>query len=173
MIRPSNVPTGQPQAGAGLVAAASRWQFLAAAVPSWVRHCLRPVMLTLVLGLSLGLAVPAPLWGLEPAAASPDRATLQAGARLFEAHCAGCHGGGGNIIRRGRTLKLAALERAGLASPEAIARVAAAGIGQMSGYGTVLGEGGSERVAAWVWSQAQAGWPRPVPISADGDDGGV
>jgi cytochrome c6 len=55
---------------------------------------------------------------------------------------------------------LAALERQDLASPEAIARVAAAGIGQMDGYAAVLGDGGAEAVAAYVWQQAQAGWPR-------------
>ena len=81
------------------------------------------------------------------------------GARLFEAHCAGCHIHGGNIIRRGKTLKLAALERQGVGSPEAIAAIAAAGVGQMGGYAEVLGEDGVGAVAAWVWEQAQAGWP--------------
>ncbi|MFZ0408146.1 MAG: c-type cytochrome [Cyanobium sp.] len=87
-------------------------------------------------------------------AAGPER-----GQELFSAHCAGCHVGGGNIQRRGRTLKMAALERQQLASPEAIARVAADGIGQMSGYARFLGEDGAEAVAQWVWSQAQADWP--------------
>ena len=93
------------------------------------------------------------LWP-RPALATSD------GAALFANHCAGCHVNGGNIIRRGKTLKLAALERQGLASPEAIAKVAAAGLGQMGGYGAVLGEGGPEAVAAYVWAQAQDGWPR-------------
>ncbi len=74
----------------------------------------------------------------------------------------GCHVNGGNIIRRGRTLKLAALERAGLDDPEAIARIASGGIGQMSGYGAVLGEEGAAQVAEWVWLQARAGWPQPA-----------
>ncbi|MBM5804011.1 MAG: cytochrome C6 [Cyanobacteria bacterium K_DeepCast_35m_m2_155] len=103
--------------------------------------------------LALVLVVALVLWP-QPALAGAD------GGVLFENHCAGCHVNGGNIIRRGKTLKLAALERQGLDSPEAIARVAAAGIGQMSGYGAVLGEGGAEAVAAYVWAQAQAGWPR-------------
>ena len=30
----------------------------------------------------------------------------------------------------------------------------------MSGYGTVLGEQGTAEVAAWVWQQALAGWPK-------------
>lgn len=101
---------------------------------------------------------------VSPAAAAvaslTDIGSLQAGAQLFEAHCIGCHLNGGNVIRRGRTLRLAALERAGLADPAAIARIAAQGVGQMSGYATVLGEDGATQVAEWVWLQARAGWPR-------------
>jgi cytochrome c6 len=82
------------------------------------------------------------------------------GAALFSQHCAGCHVNGGNIIRRGKTLKLAALERQGLASAEAIAAIAANGVGQMGGYGAVLGEPGVEQVSAYVWQQALAGWPK-------------
>ena len=103
--------------------------------------------------LAVLLAAALVLWP-RPALATP------AGAALFEQHCAGCHVNGGNILRRGKTLKLSALERQGLASPEAIAQVAAAGVGQMSGYASALGDGGPEAVAAYVWQQAQAGWPR-------------
>ena len=88
------------------------------------------------------------------------RPALADGAELFQLHCAGCHVNGGNIIRRGKTLKLAALERQGVASEQAIAAIAAGGLGQMSGYGAVLGDQGSQEVAAWVWQQALAGWPK-------------
>ena len=124
-------------------------------------------LLTLLLASGVGAAPAAaasvaapPLPSGAPAIAAPDPAALQAGARLFEAHCAGCHVGGGNIIRRGRTLRLEALQRARLADPEAIARVAAEGVGQMSGYGAVLGADGPRLVADWVWLQARSGWPR-------------
>ncbi len=109
---------------------------------------LLPLLLVLLL-----LVLPAP-------AAFAGIVDASEGARLFEAHCAGCHINGGNIIRRGKTLRLAALERQGLASPEAIAGIAAAGIGQMSGYREQLGDAGVQAVAAWVWQQAQADWPR-------------
>lgn len=82
------------------------------------------------------------------------------GAQLFQNHCAGCHVNGGNILRRSKTLKLAALERNGITGPGAIATIAAQGRGQMSGYAAVLGDGGAEAVAAYVWAQAQAGWPK-------------
>jgi cytochrome c6 len=138
------------------------------------RFC-RGAALALLLSIWAGVA---PVWSLEAttsaAALKPDlarvgpAADLQAGARLFEAHCVGCHAGGGNVIRHGRTLRLDALRRADLASPEAIARVAAAGRGQMAGYGSVLGTRGAEQVAFWVWRQAQAGWPRNTSIPSAG-----
>lgn len=129
------------------------------------QRLLAPLLTLLAAAL---LMAPSPSWSLELAAAAApplptvpaDIVALQAGGRLFEAHCVGCHVGGGNVIRRGRTLKQAALEKAGLASPEAIARVAAVGLGQMSGYGSVLGEEGARQVGAWVWLQARRGWPR-------------
>jgi cytochrome c6 len=102
----------------------------------------------------LGLALL--LWPWSAAAAGP----AADGARLFENHCAGCHVNGGNIIRRRKTLRLAALERQGLDSEQAIATIAAAGIGQMGGYADALGDEGVRAVAAWVWEQAQADWPR-------------
>ena len=97
--------------------------------------------------------------GGEDAESGASAATLAHGAQLFEAHCVGCHVGGGNIIRRGRTLKLQALQRNGLDSAAAIAQVAAQGRGQMSGYREALGgDGGAADVAAWVWQQALSGW---------------
>jgi len=80
------------------------------------------------------------------------------GAELFNNHCAACHPHGGNIIRRGRTLKLNALKKRDLDNPEAIARIAREGIGQMSGYADVLGAGGDQLVADWIWEQAQNAW---------------
>ena len=111
------------------------------------------------LGLVLNLSLSALLWtaGLL-AGPVPALATGPDGAALFEAHCAGCHIHGGNIIRRGRTLKLKALEKQGITSPAAIATIANQGIGQMGGYGQVLGSGGAEQVGLYVWEQALAGW---------------
>ncbi len=83
---------------------------------------------------------------------------LDSGASLFQNNCASCHPNGGNIIRRGRTLKLKALNQRGLDNSAAIAQVAREGIGQMSGYAEVLGPGGDLIVAKWVWQQAQNAW---------------
>ncbi len=91
---------------------------------------------------------PRPVWGL-----------VDDGAHLFELSCAGCHPRGGNIIRRGRTLRLEALRRQGIEGPAAVAVIAAEGIGRMGGYAEALGPGGAELVGDWVWRQAEAGWP--------------
>lgn len=123
-----------------------------------LRSALARLLGWLLLALTLLTTVTPAMAADHPAA---DVSSLQAGAALFEAHCMGCHIQGGNVIRRGKTLKLPALERAGLADPEAIARIAAGGIGQMSGYGAVLGDEGAAQVGEWVWLQARAGWPRP------------
>jgi cytochrome c6 len=144
--------------------------------------------LLLLLGLLHWLFQPLPAWGLSqaslsqaslsqasPSEASPSQAglpqepqvaalaspaQLAQGGRLFANTCAGCHLNGGNIVRRDRTLKLKALQRRGIDGPEAIARIAAQGIGRMDGYAKVLGPDGPEKVGAWVWKQALENWPR-------------
>lgn len=136
--------------------------------PSWRWLLSLAVALFLVLALILpppALGSPSPAFALAgPAlaldAGAPDTALVDTGGRLFEAHCVGCHVQGGNVLRRGKTLKLAALQRNRIDNPEAIATIAAAGIGQMGGYGEALGEGGADAVGAWVWQQALDGWPR-------------
>ncbi len=80
------------------------------------------------------------------------------GEELFIQHCSGCHVNGGNIIRRGKNLKLSALKRYGIDSPEEIAKIARLGTGSMSGYQEVLGEGGDQLVANWIWEKAQNAW---------------
>ena len=122
--------------------------------------------LLLLLGLLHWLFQPLPAWGLSQelqelqVAVLASPAQLAEGGRLFANTCAGCHLNGGNIVRRDRTLKLKALQRRGIDGPEAIARIAAEGIGRMDGYAKVLGPDGPEKVGAWVWKQALENWPR-------------
>ncbi len=80
------------------------------------------------------------------------------GEDLFIKNCSGCHVKGGNIIRRGKTLKISALKRNGINSPQAIAEIARNGVGSMSGYEESLGEGGDKIVAEWIWEEAQNAW---------------
>lgn len=117
---------------------------------------LRWLLLTLLTAtLLLALLWPAAAWGAATSASSEV-----SGATLFARTCAGCHSNGGNIIRRGKTLKRKALARNHIDGPIAIKAIASGGIGQMSGYEELLGEGGAQVVADWVWDQALAGWPQ-------------
>ncbi|MEB3324377.1 MAG: c-type cytochrome [Cyanobacteriota bacterium] len=123
----------------------------------WLR---RWWMVSLALILSVWIFWPRPALGLQVASEGAGERLPERGAALFAQHCAGCHWNGGNVIRRSKTLKLAALRRAGLEGPEALARVAALGQGQMGGYEGRLGPGGADAVGRWVWSQALADWPK-------------
>ena len=80
------------------------------------------------------------------------------GQELFEVNCAGCHVNGGNIIRRNKTLKLKALKKNEIDTPEKIALIARKGIGIMSGYEDNLKEGEDIILANWVWENAQKAW---------------
>ncbi len=120
------------------------------------------VVMLLALALGWWILSPRPALGADLTPA-PLATPQPSGAVLFSQHCAGCHVNGGNVIRRGKTLRLAALRRAGLESAEDVARVASVGQGQMGGYGEVLGPGGPEAVGGWVWRQALADWPKSEP----------
>lgn len=85
-------------------------------------------------------------------------ADLEQGAQVFSVHCAGCHVNGGNIVRRGKNLKLKTLERNGLDSVEAIAQLVTNGKGIMSAYGDRLTEVEIQNVSAYVLEQAEQGW---------------
>ena len=111
-----------------------------------VLRCLLGAVLLLLLNLGSAEATAAAIQDTSP------------GAVLFEQHCAGCHINGGNIIRRGKNLKLKTLERNDIATVEAIAAIAREGRGQMSGYADVLGTDGDQLVAEWILLQAQNAW---------------
>lgn len=101
----------------------------------------------------------------ETPAATRDSSAIDA-AVLFEQSCAGCHGGGGNIIRRGKNLKTKALKRYGMDSHGAIANIITNGKGTMSAYGEAAEFGAPTRLTApeidaladYVLAQAEADW---------------
>lgn len=80
------------------------------------------------------------------------------GGKIFKANCAGCHINGGNIIRRGKNLKLRALKRYKMDSVEAISAIVANGKNNMSAYKDRLIVTEIRDVAAYVLEQAEAGW---------------
>jgi cytochrome c6 len=93
--------------------------------------------------------------GFVPAAIAAE---VPHGAEIFELHCAGCHLNGGNIVRRGKTLKQKALEKNGVASLEAIAELVTQGKNNMSAYRDRLTPEEIQQVAAYVLERAEQNW---------------
>jgi cytochrome c6 len=103
--------------------------------------------LLLTLCLILGLTI-TPVYATE---------TVNA-AKIFEVNCAGCHPNGGNIIRRGKTLKMKALKRYKMDSIDAVIDIVTNGKGVMSAYGDRLSETEIQAVANYVLTQAENNW---------------
>lgn len=83
---------------------------------------------------------------------------LDQGAEIFSVHCVGCHNGGGNIIRWGKTLKKGALKRNGYDSIESITEIVTNGKSNMSAYSDRLTVSEIKQVAAYVLDQADKNW---------------
>jgi cytochrome c6 len=80
------------------------------------------------------------------------------GAKIFSVQCAGCHLNGGNIVRRGKTLKTKALKRNGMDSLEAIVSLTTNGKNNMPAYNDRLSTQAIEDVSAYVLEQAEKDW---------------
>ncbi len=80
---------------------------------------------------------------------------IPSGEKIFEMNCAGCHANGGNIIRRGKSLKKRALKRNGFESISAISNIVTQGKGNMSAYVDRLTTEEIDAVSSYVWQQAQ------------------
>lgn len=79
-------------------------------------------------------------------------------AKLFEINCAGCHPKGGNIIRRGKTLKLKDLKKFKMDSLLSVTDIVTNGKGNMSAYKERLTEQEINAVASYVLEQATENW---------------
>jgi len=82
------------------------------------------------------------------------------GAKIFSANCAGCHINGGNIIRRGKNLKMKALKKYKMDSVEAISNIVTYGKNNMSAYKDRLSESEIQAVSTYVLNQAEKNWPK-------------
>ncbi|MGC9505328.1 c-type cytochrome [Baaleninema sp.] len=96
------------------------------------------------------------LWSLSGTAV--QAADLSKGEAIFEQYCVGCHVNGGNIVRRGKTLKQRALKRYGRDTPESIAELVKYGKNNMSAYGDRLSDEEIADVAAYVLDRAANNW---------------
>jgi len=83
---------------------------------------------------------------------------LDSGAKVFKANCAGCHAGGGNIVRRGKNLKLKTLHKRKVDTQDAIATLVTNGKGIMSAYGDKLTPEEIANVSAYVLERAEQNW---------------
>lgn len=108
--------------------------------------------------MSICLALVMALGPTAAAFATPPAETTATAERLFSVHCAGCHPHGGNIVRRGKTLKQNALQRHGVDSVTAIATLITQGRGSMSAYRDRLSPAEIDQLAHYVWQQAQDNW---------------
>ncbi len=118
-------------------------------------------LLTRLVGLACMTLIGAATILVMPAAIAADSTDLANGSQVFQAHCEGCHINGGNIIRRGKTLKLNALKRNGMDSLEGIAQIVTHGKNNMSAFHDRLTEQQIQDVAAYVLDQAETGWKEP------------
>lgn len=123
------------------------------------------VLIALLIGLASGFAQPVlavETAGIESTSgdATVEEAAVDMtnGAQVFSLNCAGCHINGGNIVRRGKNLKLKALQRYKFDSIEAIAQIVTNGKGIMSAYGDRLTPQEIQAVATYVLQQAEQGW---------------
>ena len=89
---------------------------------------------------------------------SVAQATSLSGEKVFEMNCAGCHVNGGNIIRRGKNLKIKALHKYGYDSVEAIAEIVTYGKNNMSAYEDKLSSEEIQNVAQYVIQKAENNW---------------
>ncbi|NER81192.1 MAG: cytochrome C6 [Leptolyngbya sp. SIO1D8] len=87
-----------------------------------------------------------------------DTTSSEMAEALFSVQCAGCHAHGGNIVRRGKTLKQRALQRNKVDSVEAIAALITNGRGIMSAYGDRLSPEEVQVLANYVWDNAHNSW---------------
>jgi cytochrome c6 len=79
-------------------------------------------------------------------------------AKIFETNCAGCHINGGNIIRRGKNLKMNALKKNDMDSIEAITDIVTNGKNNMSAYKDRLTSQQIQEVATYVLQKAENNW---------------
>ncbi len=130
----------------------------------WMRYlgtCLAIFMLYI---LSMGTAIALDSIAPSPSI-NPNKELIGAevgaelsGEKLFEIQCAGCHAGGGNIIRRGKNLKLKALQKNKVDTLEAVVALVTQGKGNMSAYADRITPEEIQTVSAYVLSQAQKNW---------------
>jgi cytochrome c6 len=120
--------------------------------------CLLGTCLTILMISMLWMGTANAQQDIQQSPQNTQQSVLDSGAKLFEAQCAGCHAGGGNIVRRGKNLKLKTLQKNKLDTLEAIVTLVTQGKGNMSAYADRITPEEIQMVSGYVLSQAQANW---------------
>jgi cytochrome c6 len=89
---------------------------------------------------------------------SPAIADTAAGAKVFNANCASCHMGGGNVVNAAKTLKKDALKANAKDTAEAIIYQVTNGKGAMPAFKGRLTDEQIASVADYVLDKAEKGW---------------
>lgn len=124
------------------------------------------------IGLSFGLGILA----TNIVTFSPNQAIandMSSGSKIFNANCAACHGGGGNLFNPGKTLKLDSLKANGYYDTAKLVEIVRYGKGMMPAYGEFKSPKGNliaaklsdkemNDLATYVQEQANLGWPKQV-----------
>lgn len=116
---------------------------------------------TAFLGFAIGVAASA-----AAASAKADRredvgdgGDIDNGAGVFAQNCAACHAGGNNAVQPDKKLKKEALVQYGMYDVDRIMYQVTNGKNAMPAFGERLGRTEIADVAAYVFSQAENGWP--------------
>ena len=81
---------------------------------------------------------------------------VRSGEAIFKNVCEGCHIIGGSVVLKGsKSLKLANLEKRGIADVNSIANIANEGIGYMKSYKHKLKDGENKILAQWIIQQVE------------------
>ena len=80
------------------------------------------------------------------------------GEEIFTVNCACCHINGGNIIRRGKNLKMKTLRKYGYDTTDTIATIVTNGKNNMSAYSDRLNETQIQAVSQYVLDRAENNW---------------
>jgi cytochrome c6 len=85
-------------------------------------------------------------------------ADVALGAKIFNANCAACHAGGGNVVQANKNLKPDTLKQFGMDSADAIITQVKNGKNAMPSFKGRLTDDQIESVAAYVLAQSEKGW---------------
>jgi cytochrome c6 len=117
----------------------------------WEETSVKRVLTIIVLAIAVCLvAIPRPAFA--------DSATLGQGAKVFNANCAACHMGGGNVVAAPKTLKKDALQQNGIDSEAAIIAQVTNGKNAMPSFKGRLTDEQIQAVAAYVLDKSVKGW---------------